>query len=180
MKKKKPAKSHHIYVIELKPSLLGKRQIVAANPGYHYSEDRPLLYVGMTGRSPELRYAQHCSGYKASRYTRSNCVRLRRDLFEHLNPMVITVKRDPVSITRSLATKRGHPEQAQGAMGGIMARFALMDKARRKWNGAEINTDQIMAGDFSSVENAFRHHGLEYSEEITRNCIEPDKWHKWK
>ena len=87
MKKEKPAKSHHIYVIELKPSLLGKRQIVAANPGYRYSEDRPLLYVGMTGRSPELRYAQHCSGYKASRYTRSNCVRLRRDLFEHLNPM---------------------------------------------------------------------------------------------
>ena len=87
MKKAESVKSHHIYVIELKPVLLNKGRIAKANPNYRYREDRPLLYVGMTGRSPEERYAQHCSGYKASRYTRSNCVRLRTDLFEHLNPL---------------------------------------------------------------------------------------------
>ena len=87
MKKTESVKSHHIYVIELKPSLLNKGQIAEANPGYRYRKDRPLLYVGMTGRSPEIRYEQHCCGYKASRYTRTNCVRLRTDLFEHLSPM---------------------------------------------------------------------------------------------
>ena len=81
------ARSHHIYVIELKPELLREKKIALANPGYRHREDRPLLYVGMTGRSPEERYAQHLRGYKASRYTRDNCVRLRTDLFEHLNPM---------------------------------------------------------------------------------------------
>mgnify|MGYP001820939580 CR=1 FL=1 len=81
------ARSHHIYVIELKPSLLNKKQIAEANPHYRYRKDRPLLYVGMTGRSPKLRYKQHCTGYKASRYTRTNCVRLRTELFEHLNPL---------------------------------------------------------------------------------------------
>ena len=86
-RKKSSSRSYHIYAIELKSSLLDKKQVADANPGYCYRDARPLIYVGMTGRSPELRYAQHCSGYKASRYTRSNCVRLRKDLFEHLRPM---------------------------------------------------------------------------------------------
>ena len=85
----KPAthQHHYVYVIELKPHLLGEERIALANPGYRYRADRPLLYVGMTGRTPEIRYVQHRTGYKASRYTRRNCVALRRDLFEHLGPM---------------------------------------------------------------------------------------------
>jgi len=78
---------HYVYVIELKPHLLGEEKIVAANPGYRYRPDRPLLYVGMTGRTPEIRYLQHRTGYKASRYTGRNCLALRRDLFGHLGVM---------------------------------------------------------------------------------------------
>ena len=100
-------------------------------------------------------------------------------LFEHLQPKVITVKRDPWSIARSLATKRGHPDQADGAYNGIIVRFAALDRALKKHNGAEINTDQIMAGDFSGVAAAFRHHGLDYDEDIVRACIDRQKWHKW-
>ena len=100
-------------------------------------------------------------------------------LFQFLDPMVITVKRDPQSIARSMATKRGHPEQAPSCLPGIHLRFRLMDRARERWNGAEINTDEIMAGDFSTVEAAFKHHGLEYDEQIARDCVKPEKWHKW-
>ena len=88
MSKRTPKKpSYFVYVIELKPALLSNKRIAQANPGYLYRPDRPLLYVGMTGRTPEIRYEQHKAGYKASRYTRLNCVALRRDLFEHLGPM---------------------------------------------------------------------------------------------
>ena len=87
MKKTPRTRLYNIYVIELKPILLEKRRIAEANPGYCKREDRPLLYVGMTVHPAEIRFEQHCRGYKASRYTRSNCVRLRKDLFEHLSPM---------------------------------------------------------------------------------------------
>lgn len=100
-------------------------------------------------------------------------------LFKHLDPKVITVKRDPEAVAKSLATKRGHPEQAAGAYNGILTRYAALDRERRKWDGAEINTDEIMAGDLSSVEAAFEHHGLEFDENKARACIDPDKWHKW-
>ena len=100
-------------------------------------------------------------------------------IFKDLDPMVITVKRDAWSIAHSLATKRGHPEQAEGCIGGIRARFKALDLVREKWNGAEINTDEIMAGDFTSVRAAFEHHGLEYDEAKARACVDPSKWHKW-
>lgn len=45
------------------------------------------LYVGQTGRDPDLRFDQHKAGYKASGATRRFGVRLLPDLVEHLNPM---------------------------------------------------------------------------------------------
>ena len=102
MKQPNLGKSHHVYVIELKPSLLGKERITEANPGYRYREDRPLLYVGMTGRTPGIRYAQHLRGYKASKYTRTNCVRLRPDLYDDLNPMS---REEAVSMEVNLAER---------------------------------------------------------------------------
>jgi len=79
--------THYVYVIELRPSVLARERFAEANPGYRYRHERPPLYVGMTGRTPEIRFAQHKAGYKASRYTRCYCLALRPDLYEHLNPM---------------------------------------------------------------------------------------------
>lgn len=45
------------------------------------------LYVGETSRDPDLRFDQHKSGYKASRYVNRHGVRLLPALVEHLNPM---------------------------------------------------------------------------------------------
>ena len=45
------------------------------------------LYVGETSRDPDLRFDQHKTGYKASRWVNRFGVRLLPDLFEHLNPM---------------------------------------------------------------------------------------------
>ena len=67
--------------------LNAEEKVYKANPSYQFCEERPLVYVGMTGRTPEIRFQQHCQGYKASKFTRSNCVRLRPDLYKGLNPM---------------------------------------------------------------------------------------------
>ncbi len=77
---------HHVYVVELDPAVLRNRRFVRANPDRDPS--RPLLYVGMTGTSPEERLAQHKAGVKAGRgIVRRFGLRLRPDLYAHLNPM---------------------------------------------------------------------------------------------
>jgi predicted GIY-YIG superfamily endonuclease len=45
------------------------------------------LYVGETSRDPDLRFDQHKTGYKASRYVNRYGVRLLPELVEHLNPL---------------------------------------------------------------------------------------------
>jgi predicted GIY-YIG superfamily endonuclease len=44
-------------------------------------------YVGMTGLTPEQRYANHKAGIKAARIVRRCGERLVPRLFRHLNPM---------------------------------------------------------------------------------------------
>lgn len=45
------------------------------------------LYVGETSRDPDLRFDQHKSGYKASRWVNRFGVRLLPEVVEHLNPL---------------------------------------------------------------------------------------------
>lgn len=45
------------------------------------------FYVGETSRDPDLRFDQHKTGYKASRYVNRFGVRLLPEVVEHLNPL---------------------------------------------------------------------------------------------
>jgi hypothetical protein len=64
--------AHHLYLVLLHdPSRLG----------------RWGLYVGQTGRDPDLRFDQHKSGYKASGAVRRFGVTLLPKLVAHLNPL---------------------------------------------------------------------------------------------
>ena len=45
------------------------------------------LYVGETSRDPDLRFDQHKTGYKASRFVNRFGVRLLPQLFGHFNPL---------------------------------------------------------------------------------------------
>ncbi len=112
----------------------------------------------------------------------NGCVKIAVEylgLFEKLDLKLITVKRDVNSIARSVADKRGEPGTADSIVPGMCTRMAGLDRACKKWNGAEINTDQIMAGDFSGVRAAFEHHGLVFDEDKARACVDGAKWHQW-
>ena len=50
-------------------------------------DGRAGYYVGMTGLTPEKRFANHKAGYKAASVVRRFGVRLVPLLYEHLNPM---------------------------------------------------------------------------------------------
>jgi len=63
---------HALYVVLLKDS----RQA-----------DRWGLYVGETSQDPDLRFDQHKTGYKASRFVNRFGIRLLPQLFAHFNPL---------------------------------------------------------------------------------------------
>ena len=76
---------HHVYVVLLHPAAARLRQVRAANP--QRDPKKPCLYVGMTGLSPEERFANHKQGVKAASVVTRHGVRLLPELFAHLNPM---------------------------------------------------------------------------------------------
>ena len=74
MARKKPAATahHHVYVVYLR------------NPN---GDGRAGYYVGMTGLTPEARFANHKNGVKAAGVVRRYGERLVPRLYAHLNPM---------------------------------------------------------------------------------------------
>ena len=68
----RPKGHHHVYVVYLR------------NPK---GDGKAGYYVGMTGLTPEQRFANHKAGIKAASVVRRFGERLVPVLYEHLNPM---------------------------------------------------------------------------------------------
>jgi hypothetical protein len=80
-----PANHHNVYVVLLKPGVARLRGVRLANPAR--DPKKPCVYVGLTGLSPEERFANHLQGIKSSPIVRRYAVRLLPELYRHLNPM---------------------------------------------------------------------------------------------
>ena len=76
---------HHVYVVLLDPAVARFRNLRSENPDRDPA--KPCVYVGMTGLTPEERFANHKRGDKASSIVRRFGVRLLPELYAHLNPM---------------------------------------------------------------------------------------------
>ena len=72
MKRTRPKGHHHVYVVYLR------------NPK---GDGKAGYYVGMTGLTPEQRFANHKAGIKSASVVRRFGERLVPVLYEHLNPM---------------------------------------------------------------------------------------------
>jgi hypothetical protein len=79
------AHHHNVYVVLLAPEAARLRDVRTANPGP--KKGRTCVYVGMTGLSPEERFANHKAGIKAARVVQLFGIRLMPELYECLNPM---------------------------------------------------------------------------------------------
>lgn len=76
---------HNVYVILLVPAAAKIRKVLSANP--QRAPEKPVIYVGLTGLTPEERFANHKQGIKSSWLVRRYGVRLLPELYQHLNPM---------------------------------------------------------------------------------------------
>ena len=76
---------HNVYVVLLDAAAGRLAAVRAANPNRDPS--KPCVYVGMTGLTPEERFANHQAGIKAAPVVRRYGIRLLPELYAHLNPM---------------------------------------------------------------------------------------------
>ena len=83
---------HHVYVVELSDRVWNEPSFRKANPGYRL--DKPLVYVGMTGLDPDLRFDRHKAGVQANRFVQAYGLRLQPQLYAVYNPMPYEAARE--------------------------------------------------------------------------------------
>ena len=93
MAERKP-RSHHysVYVVELDARVWNVASFRRANPDHRLG--KPLVYVGMTGLDPDLRFDRHKAGIQANRFVFEYGLRLLPELYEVYNPMPYAAARD--------------------------------------------------------------------------------------
>lgn len=83
--KGEPGQHHHVYVVLLDPAVGKLLKVRAENP--KRDPKKPCVYVGMTGLTPEQRFANHKAGIKDAYVVKRYGLRLLPEFYEHLNPM---------------------------------------------------------------------------------------------
>ena len=82
---KQTSDHHNVYVVLLDRAVNKIRKVRLANPDRLPA--KPSVYVGMTGLTPEERFANHKRGIKSSSLVERYGIRLLPELYAHLNPM---------------------------------------------------------------------------------------------
>ena len=80
-----PGHHHNVHVVLLAPAVRRLAAVRAANPKRR--RGKPCVYVGMSGLTPEERFANHKQGIKAAAVVQRYGIRLLPELYAHLNPM---------------------------------------------------------------------------------------------
>jgi hypothetical protein len=84
--------THHVYVIELSDRVWSESSFRRANPEHQLG--KPLVYVGMTGLDPDVRFDKHKAGIQANRFVRDYGLRLLPELYSVFNPMPYEAARE--------------------------------------------------------------------------------------
>ncbi len=92
MAPRRPSHRYHVYVVELADRVWNEARFRKANPRHRLG--MPLVYVGMTGLDPDLRFDKHKAGIQANRYVLEYGLRLLPQLYAVYNPMPYDAARE--------------------------------------------------------------------------------------
>ena len=92
MPPRRPRSTHHVYVVELSDRVWNEPSFRRANPDHQLG--KPLVYMGMTGLDPDLRFDKHKADIQANRFVRDYGLRLLPALYEVFNPMPYQAARE--------------------------------------------------------------------------------------
>ena len=85
--------TRNLYVVRLDEAVLEDSKFRKENPGY--KPGKPCVYVGVTSRIPEERFAQHKRGEKAGKgYVTKYGQYLMKRQYEHRNPVATAEAED--------------------------------------------------------------------------------------
>ena len=88
-----PRSQHYsVYVVELSDEVWNSARFRSANPDYQLG--KPLVYVGMSGLDPDIRFDKHKAGVQSNMYVRQFGLRLLPALYAMYNPMPYEGARD--------------------------------------------------------------------------------------
>ncbi|MDB6053990.1 MAG: hypothetical protein JWN25_1513 [Verrucomicrobiales bacterium] len=76
---------HNVYVVLLSRGVGRLKRVRLENPAA--SPDKPCVYVGMSGLTPDERFENHKAGVKSSWFVHKYGESLLPSLYEFLNPM---------------------------------------------------------------------------------------------
>lgn len=101
---------HNLYVVELSAEVLEDRKyhrkLVSNNP--YLDPDKPCLYVGRSGLTPEERFKNHLNGNKAARIVKKHGKNLLPQLYSHFNPMPYDLAKALEPASAEDLRKKGH------------------------------------------------------------------------
>ncbi len=90
--------------------------------------------------------------------------------FKELNPYNIFIKRAPEGVAKSLSTKR-RDVVYKDAYDAAVWRFQYMNDMQQEHGGVSVDTDKIVEGDFSEMQQAIEYCGLEFDLEKAKEAI---------
>jgi hypothetical protein len=94
---------YHVYVVQLDDRVWNAARFRRANPDH--APGKPLVYVGMTGLDPDVRFDKHKAGIQANRYVQEWGLRLLPGLYERYNPMTYDEARS-MEVELAIALRR--------------------------------------------------------------------------
>lgn len=94
-------------------------------------------------------------------------------LFDGLS--YVFVKRSIEGVAQSLHNKHGRDLQRSRIM--VERRYLAMDSLSKKYDVPIVMTDELIAGDYSSIESAMSKCGMKFDARIADRCIDRKKWH---
>lgn len=98
------ARPHYdVYVVELDDRVWNAARFRRANPDHELG--KPLVYVGMTGLDPDVRFDKHKAGIQSNRYVEQWGLRLLPPLYERYNPMPYDAARS-MEVELAIALRR--------------------------------------------------------------------------
>ena len=90
--------------------------------------------------------------------------------FKELNPYNIFIKRTPEGVAKSLSTKR-RDVVYKDAYDAAVWRFQYMNDMQQEHGGVSVDTDKIVEGDFSEMQQAIEYCGIEFDLEKAKEAI---------
>ena len=90
--------------------------------------------------------------------------------FRNISPHDVFIYRSPEGVAKSLSDKRADVEY-QDALEVAKWRFNYMEQLRTVNGGVFVNTDEIISGDFTTLQDAFDYCKIDFSSDLAKEAI---------